>query len=208
VFWRGVAALLVLSLPAAAGCRRAAPIVVPSAPGQPSTVTSADRVTDLSAVRHTDADVRFMQAMIGHHAQAIEMTMLLRGRTAREDMRLLADRIDASQADEMDFMRRWLADRGQTAGGEHAHHGGAAMPGMLTADEMARLAAASGPMFDRLFLESMIKHHEGALTMVRDLFATEGAGQESEVFAFASDVDADQRIEIRRMSAMLLEMQE
>jgi uncharacterized protein (DUF305 family) len=207
---RRPASSILLALALASGCRSAAPIVLPSAPGQPSTVTSsAERAADLSRVRHTDADVRFMQAMMGHHAQALDMTALLRTRTARSDMRLLADRIDASQADEMEFMRSWLDTRGGgPPPGEHAHHGGAMMPGMLTADEMARLAAASGPAFDRLFLESMIKHHEGALTMVRELFATAGAGQESEIFAFASDVDADQRIEIRRMSAMLLEMQE
>jgi uncharacterized protein (DUF305 family) len=207
---RGAAALLALLAGITAGCRSggpAAPIVQPAAPGQPSSVTTAERAADLSAVRHTDADVRFMQAMIGHHAQALEMTMLLRSRTGRGDMRLLADRIDASQADEMDFMRRWLAARGADAPGEHAHHGSAMMPGMLSAGEMAQLAAASGPAFDRLFLEFMIKHHLGALAMVGELFATPGAGQDSEIFAFVSDVEADQRIEIRRMSAMLQELQ-
>jgi uncharacterized protein (DUF305 family) len=102
------------------------------------------------------------------------------------------------------MMQEWLQRRGQPLPDPHAHHkGGMLMPGMLTADEMARLAAAKGVEFDRLFLEGMIKHHGGALTMVQELFASPGAGQESDIFAFASDVDADQRMEIERMGAML-----
>lgn len=145
-----------------------------------------------------------MQRMITHHAQAGEMTALLRTRTARPDMRLLAGRIEASQEDEMAFMRRWLEVRGQAAPDAHTHHDhGGTMPGMLSAGEMARLSGSSGPEFDRLFLEGMIKHHAGALTMVADLFTAQGAGQDTEIFAFASDVDADQRIEIGRMQGML-----
>ena len=149
-----------------------------------------------------------MQDMITHHAQAVEMTALLRTRTARADMRLLGGRIEASQEDEMAFMRRWLEARGQTAPDAHAHHehGATLMPGMLTAEEMTRLAAAAGPAFDRLFLEGMIKHHAGALDMVASLFAAPGAGQDTEIFAFASDVDADQRIEIARMEGMWLDV--
>ena len=120
-------------------------------------------------------------------------------------MRKLAQRIEVSQADEIKMMQGWLTRRGQKLPDPHAHHapGATLMPGMLTAEEMARLAAAKGAEFDRLFLELMIKHHEGALTMVQDLFATAGAGQEAEIFAFASDVDADQRMEIDRMLAVL-----
>jgi uncharacterized protein (DUF305 family) len=145
--------------------------------------------------------------MIGHHAQAIEMTALLPTRTTREDMRLLARRIELSQADEIHWMERWLQVRGKAVPDSHAHHahGAVLMPGMLTPEEMTRLADAAGRDFDRLFLESMIKHHEGALVMVNDLFMTDGAGQESEIFGFASDVDADQRIEIDRMTMMLRE---
>ena len=205
------AALVLLSI-AISGCRGAAvdrpPIVQPGAPGEATRTTTAAAATDLSQVQHTDADVRFMQGMIAHHTQALEMTTLLRSRTRSDDMRLLAERIDASQTDEMDFMRAWLRARGADpdAAAAHVHHG-MLMPGMLTPDEMAQLAAATGPGFDRLFLEGMIKHHVGALTMVEELFATPGAGQESEIFAFASDVDADQRIDIRRMSAMLQELE-
>jgi uncharacterized protein (DUF305 family) len=123
-------------------------------------------------------------------------------------MKLLARRIDLSQVDEINMMRRWLQDRGQEVPGEHAHHapGAPLMPGMLSPEEMARLAASTGPEFDRLFLEGMIKHHHGAIVMVDQLFASPGAGQESDIYAFASDVVADQSAEIDRMSAMLREL--
>lgn len=184
------------------------PIIQPGAPGESSRVVTAEKAADLSKVQHTPADVRFMQGMIGHHAQALEMTDLLLSRSRREDMRLLARRIEVSQADEIKMMQDWLKSRGQDVPGEHAHHapGAPLMPGMLTAEEMGRLSAAQGGEFDRLFLEFMIKHHDGALIMVEQLFATAGAGQEAEIFAFASDVDADQRMEIERMGAMLKEI--
>lgn len=201
-------AVLVATLAGASACRSVrgdAPVLVqPGAPGSPTRTISPASARDLSRVTATEADVQFMQRMITHHAQAVEMTALLRTRTARADMRLLAGRIEASQEDEMAFMRRWLEVRGTTAPDAHAHHDhDGTMPGMLSAGEMARLSGSTGPEFDRLFLEGMIKHHAGALTMVADLFATQGAGQETEIFAFASDVDADQRIEIGRMQGML-----
>ena len=145
-----------------------------------------------------------MQGMIGHHAQALEMTALRYTRTNRADLTLLAERIDVSQGDEIKMMKRWLEAHGEDVPGEHAHHmGGALMPGMLTAEQMSRLGAAKGDEFDRLFLEAMIFHHLGAITMVEKLFATPGGGQESEIFDFASHVDGDQRMEISRMRAML-----
>jgi uncharacterized protein (DUF305 family) len=155
------------------------------------------------------------------------MTELLSSRTARDDMRLLAERITVSQRTEIAMMQRWLRERGEAVpdseqvrqmamGHGMAGHdmpgmpgmpgmsGGApAMPGMASAEEMARLAAAQGTAFDRLFLQLMIRHHEGAIAMVRALFASPGAGQESEMYRFASDVDADQRAEIARMRALL-----
>jgi uncharacterized protein (DUF305 family) len=210
---RRLAVLLLIAIGTAAcrgaGDARRPQIVQPGAPGEPARVIDAASATDLSRVGHTAGDVQFMQAMIGHHSQAIEMVALLPSRTAREDMKLLAQRIEASQADEIELMRRWLEHRGAQVPAAHAHHGSgpALMPGMLTRDEMGRLAAAHGAEFDRLFLELMIKHHQGALVMVRDLFATAGAGQEADIFAFASDVDADQRIEIARMGYMLQELQ-
>jgi uncharacterized protein (DUF305 family) len=209
--WKRWTAPLLLTVAAAlalAGCGTASasrpPIVQPGAPGEASRVIGAMTAADLTHVQPTAADVRFMQRMIGHHAQALEMTTLLRSRTRNEDMRKLALRIEVSQADEIKMMQEWLKRRGHPAPDPHAHHGPGAplMPGMLTPEEMTRLAAAAGAEFDRLFLEFMIKHHEGALTMVTDLFSTAGAGQEPEIFAFASDVDADQRMEIDRMRGM------
>jgi uncharacterized protein (DUF305 family) len=165
---------------------------------------------DLSGVQYTDADVQFMQGMISHHAQALEMTALLATRSESEEMRTLARRIELSQADEIDMMQGWLSARGQPAPDVHAHHahGATLMPGMLTAEEMARLAAAKGTEFDGLFLELMIKHHEGALIMVEDLLSQPGAGQDSDIFAFTSDITADQSMEIRRMGAMLATLKE
>ncbi len=169
---------------------------------------SAETATDLSQVQFIGADIKFMQGMIGHHTQAIEMTELLPSRTASADMKKLAQRIQVSQIDEIKMMQGWLQSRGQPipAPGAMHMHGATLMPGMLTDEEMAALAAAKGAEFDRLFLAGMIKHHNGALTMVSELFASPGAAQESEVFAFASDVDADQRMEINRMSTMLKEL--
>jgi uncharacterized protein (DUF305 family) len=210
------AAIVLLPLVAVTACRTAssassptAPIVQPGAPGESSRVIQPDAVAALPHPAFTDADVKFMQGMIAHHAQAIEMTDLLSTRTNSDDMRKLALRIEVSQADEIKMMQHWLEARGQEVPGPHAMHmhGATLMPGMLTAEEMSRLAAAKGTQFDRLFLEGMIKHHGGALTMVKELFATPGAGQDSEIFAFASDVDADQRMEIDRMEAMLKELQ-
>jgi uncharacterized protein (DUF305 family) len=171
-------------------------------------VITADTAVDLSPVKYTAADVQFMQGMIGHHAQAVEMTELLATRTQSDEMRKIAERIAVSQNDEIRMMQEWLKRRGQPLPDPHAHHGGHLMPGMLTAEEMARLSDARGAAFDRLFLEFMIKHHEGALVMVQQLFATPGAGQEPEMFAFANDVDADQRAEIDRMHMMLDKLKE
>lgn len=208
---------VVLMLLAAACASNAAsqqpPILQPGPPGTESREISAEAAVDQSRIRFTTADVRFMQGMIHHHAQALEMTELLRTRTDRDDMRKLALRIAVSQADEIRMMQQWLEARDQEVPSLHprasAHHASGAplMPGMLTQEEMSRLAQAKGREFDRLFLAGMIKHHGGALIMVQDLFATPGAAQESEIFAFASDVDADQRMEIARMSAMLGELQ-
>jgi len=181
------------------------PVVVqPAAPGQPGRAAAAKPGAPPAV---SPADVTFMQGMIGHHAQAIDMTALVDSHTTSKDMTLLAKRISVSQTDEIKSMQRWLEAHGQSVPGEHAHHmmmaEGHLMPGMLTEAEMSQLAAAKGVAFDRLFLQFMIKHHEGALVMVKELFASVGAAQDANVFAFASDVDADQRMEISRMRAML-----
>jgi uncharacterized protein (DUF305 family) len=152
-----------------------------------------------------------MQGMIMHHAQAVEMTALIPTHTENKDLRSLGARISSSQADEIKFMKRWLAARGQALSMampgmpdmDKSGHPMALMPGMLTAEQMDALRKANGAEFDRLFLEGMIQHHGGALTMVKDLFETAGAGQDAEVFDFATDVDTGQRAEIRIMQGML-----
>ncbi len=186
------------------------PIIQPGAPGQPSRVISAEKASDLSQVEYTGADIKFMQGMIGHHAQALEMVGLLKTRSGSADMKKLALRIELSQDDEINMMQRWLEVRRQQVPNRNAMHahGATLMPGMLTPDEMKQLTDATGAEFDRLFLEGMIKHHGGALAMVADLLATPGAAQESDVFAFVSDVEADQRMEIDRMGAMLVTIKE
>ena len=185
-------------------------IVQPGAPGEASRVITADKATDLSQVQFTGDDIKFMQGMIGHHAQALEMAALVASNSRSDDMKKLARRIDVSQLDEIKMMERWLEIHHQQVPSRNAMHmhGATLMPGMLTEEEMSRLAETRGVVFDRLFLEGMIKHHGGALTMVKDLFDTPGAGQDVEIFAFAAEVDADQRIEIDRMGAMLIELKE
>jgi uncharacterized protein (DUF305 family) len=188
----------------------APPIVQPGAPGEASKIITAAAASDLSKVDYTGADIKFMQGMIGHHAQALEMVQLLKTRSAGDDIKKLALRIELSQDDEIKMMQHWLQVRGQQVPDRMAMHihGATLMPGMLSPDEMQQLERATGAEFDRLFLEGMIKHHGGALTMVKDLLDTPGAGQESEVFAFVSDVEADQRMEIDRMGAMLATIKE
>ena len=170
---------------------------------------------DSARGRGNPADVRFMHDMIMHHGQALEMATFVNARTTRPDVRLLAERIRIAQTDEIGLMRRWLLDRGHpaptaeevmheapAADSAHAAHM-AAMPGMLTPAQMVELASQVGPAFDRMFLESMIRHHEGALTMVAQLLASPGAGQDPDVYRLASDVDSGQRAEIARMRALL-----
>ena len=184
-------------------------IIQPGAPGQANQTITAAASTDLSKVSFTPADVAFMQGMIGHHSQALEMVALIGDRTSRADMKMLGKRIEISQLDEIKMMQDWLSGRGQSLPDPHAHHqhGATLMPGMLSMEEMGKLEVAKGVEFDRLFLEGMIKHHSGALVMVRDLFATPKAGQDGDIFAFASDVEADQQMEMDRMGAMLRELQ-
>jgi len=196
--------------PATAADAAPPPIVQPGAPGEASRVITAEKASDLSRVQYVGADIKFMQGMIGHHAQALEMVELLKTHSASDDMKKLALRIELSQDDEIKMMQAWLSARGQQVPNRNAMHmhGATLMPGMLSPDEMKQLADAKGAEFDRLFLQGMIKHHGGALTMVADLLASPGAAQESEVFAFVSDVEADQRMEIDRMGAMLSHLRE
>ena len=184
------------------------PIVVqPGAPGQPTkTLPSSTRPT---LPPRSPADVQFMQGMIMHHAQAVEMTALIESHTQNKELHSLGARISRSQADEIKFMKRWLSARGEAPWSTsdmpgkdmsaHQMH----MPGMLTAKQMNALRKAKDEEFDHLFLTGMIQHHNGALAMVKDLFETAGAGQDAELFNFATDVDTGQRAEIRIMKTML-----
>lgn len=208
----------------AISAQQAGPVVVqPGAPGQPTKVlpdTTRGKLPPISR-----KDVEFMQGMIHHHAQAVEMTALIEDRTTNKQIRLLGARISQAQQDEINFMMRWLEVRGGAAesGAAHAQHdamkphegapshgqhGGGTkeqhlMPGMLTKAQMDALRHAKGVEFDRLFLSGMIQHHEGALTMVKDLFNSAGSGQDAELFNFATDVDSGQRAEIKSMQTLL-----
>src|SRR5579872_6463149 len=213
------AAIILLSAATASGqSPDSAPIVQPGAPGQ-----SSKRLTPATAVAAprapSAADISFMQGMIMHHSQAVEMTDLLRTRSRNQDLQELGKRISISQTDEMKFMKQWLEDRGQPVSMEHSHMGGMKsgdhmshmnmnsmplMPGMLSPQQMKALEQAKGASFDHLFLTGMIQHHTGALVMVQDLVNTPGAGQDSVLFDFATDVDNTQRAEIEIMRNMLL----
>jgi uncharacterized protein (DUF305 family) len=184
-------------------------IVQPGAPGKPSKRLPASATAKLPP--RSQAEAEFMQGMIMHHAQAVEMTALIPSHTENKDLRSLGARISSSQSDEIKFMKRWLAARGEPIsmampGMKDMDTSGrpmALMPGMLTPEQMEALRKAKGDEFDHLFLTGMIQHHNGALTMVKDLFNTAGAGQDAELFNFATDVDSGQRAEIRIMQGML-----
>ncbi len=185
---------------------QAAPIVLPGVPGQASRVISAEEATKLANSSYSPADSAFMQGMIVHHQQAVDMAALVKARTNNPDIIAIAGRIDASQADEMKFMRGWLTARGEPLAMpqmDHAAHSGHAMKGMASAAQMAELAAANGTAFDRLFLQLMIPHHKGALDMVEDLLGKSGSAYDPEMFQFSSDVTTDQKAEIERMNKTL-----
>jgi uncharacterized protein (DUF305 family) len=183
---------------------------------QPSPVLTPAEAAKADSGRppYTPADVHFMQGMIAHHSQAVVMAGWAASHGARPDVLRLCDRINVSQRDEILTMQRWLGDRHETvpeADFQYPPKGmagmpgmeGMLMPGMLTPDQMAQLDHAHGPDFDRLFLTFMMQHHLGALTMVGQLFDSQGAAQDDRIFKFASDVSADQTAEIGRMRNML-----
>ena len=204
----------VLSLMAGAAAAQDAPIVQPGAPGQAPRALTVEEATRIADNRYSADDVRFMQDMIHHHHQATEMTALVADRTNNPAIIEVAGRIDASQADEIAFMQDWLRQRGEDAPepaamAGHAHHGahGAAhahmsMAGMATPQQMAELAAASGPAFDRLFLDLMIAHHAGAVEMVDDLLGRSGSAYDPMLYEFTTDITNEQQAEITRMTGL------
>jgi len=218
-----VASVLGTSFSRPVGAQQAAPttpiIVQPGAPGEPTRTLPASTRPTLPP--SSPKDVEFMQGMIMHHAQAVEMTALIESHTPNKDLRLLGARISHSQSEEIKFMQRWLEARGQPTEmkmaamnmsgmdmpGMDMSQPPMLMPGMLTPKQMEALKNAKGREFDRLFLEGMIQHHGGALVMVKDLFDTAGAGQDAELFNFTTDIDSGQRAEIRIMQNMLGEKQ-
>ena len=193
------------------------PIFQPGAPGAAARIITPGEAVALSRSTFTAADVAFMQHMIVHHAQAVEMVGLLETRGASPAVKLLGRRIALSQQAEMDLMRDWLTQRGQPlamAGMDHSAHAGHAMPasdtpvmpGMLSPAQMQTLAAASGPAFDRLFLLGMIQHHQGALDMVDALMANPGAAEDPLLSDFTASVVSDQSTEILRMQSILSDL--
>ncbi|WP_225421499.1 DUF305 domain-containing protein [Sphingomonas parva] len=213
-------ALGLVALPAAAALAQEVPILQPGAPGQPPKRLTAQEAVRVADTRFSADDVRYMQDMIHHHHQAVQMAALVEGRTSRQDLRDAAARITASQADEMRFMQNWLRERGQQVPepaaanaaapdphAAHAMHAAAGshsrMEGMATPEQMAALAAATGPEFERMFLERMIAHHDGALKMTEHLLDRPGSAYEPVLEAFTTDVKNDQKAEIARMMAIL-----
>jgi uncharacterized protein (DUF305 family) len=203
-----------ISLSAAAAFAQQPTIVQPGAPGQSSKILSSSTI-HVPARELTKADIDFMQGMIHHHSQAVEMTALMPTRTHNKKLLAFGKKISISQTDEIKFMQQWLEEHGQAVPMAHMadmpgmHHMNMdsmpMMPGMLTPEQMKALAKATGPAFDRLFLTGMIQHHTGALTMVQDLFNTPAAGQDGQLYDFATDVDSTQTAEIKIMKGMLKE---
>ena len=183
-----------------------APVVQLGAPGEDNRTMSPDEQLAVTASPHSETDVAFVRDMLHHHAQALVMTGYVDERTSNSGIRLLAERMRISQEDEMGQLETWLQRRGEPVRDpDAAHDTHALMPGMLTDEELATLEAAEGEPFDELFLRSMIRHHEGALLMIADLYASPD-GAEQELGQLAGHFDSDQRIEIARMSSMLTDL--
>jgi uncharacterized protein (DUF305 family) len=210
---RSLSASLLLLGAIAAAAQQSAPIVQPGAPGQPGKFLTEASVRTPPKVPF-GADVEFMQGMIMHHSQAVDMVELLRTRGKSPALKAFGEKIAISQTDEIGFMKRWLEDRGKPTTMQMDHSKMSAdqmknmkmnmlMPGMLTPQQMSTLTKARGAQFDHLFLTGMIQHHGGALTMVGDLFNTPGAGQDPVLFDFATDIDNTQSAEIKLMRGML-----
>ena len=184
-----------------------APIVHPGPPGEPARELSADEAIKIANTSHSPDDARFMQDMIPHHHQALEMAELVASRTNRQELLDVAGRINVSQQDEIEFMQQWLRERGEQVPDPSAHHAmhvSHQMAGMASPEQMAELAASDGVAFDRLFLQLMITHHEGAVTMVEELLEQPGAAFDPVLFEFTNAVVNDQSAEIERMNALLV----
>ena len=183
------------------------PIILPGAPGEAGETISAERAIEIADTSYSPDDVQFMQDMIPHHNQAVQMSALVNDRTNNEKVREIAGRIDTAQADEIEFMQDWLAERGEEAPDpthHHAMHTHHDMAGMASPEDMAELATLEGTAFDRKFLTLMIAHHEGALEMVEHLLDQAGSAYDPVLFEFVNDINEDQEAEIEQMNAMLV----
>ena len=201
--------LAFLAATAASLCSAQSPIIQPGAPGEPARELSAEEAIEIANTSYSPDDVRFMTDMIPHHHQAVEMSALVAERTNRPEIVDLAGRIDATQADEIAFMQDWLRERGQPVPDpthHHAMHTSHEMAGMATPEQMAELATKQGTPFDRMFLQLMIPHHEGAVTMVDELREQPGAAYDPVLFEFTNDIVNDQTTEIERMNALLVSL--
>ncbi len=203
-----------LILTAGSAMAQNVPILQPGAPGQAPKQLTPQEAIRVAETRFSPDDVRFMQGMIHHHHQAVQMAELVKDRTSRQELLDVAGRIAASQADEIKFMQNWLRERGQDApdpGGAHGAHGHGAMSGMAgmaTPEQMAALAAAKGPQFERLFLERMIAHHAGAIRMTEKLLEQPGSAYDPILENFTTEVATEQKAEINKMSAVLAQLLE
>ena len=196
---------LILCLPGF--CLAQAPIVQPGAPGEQSRLLSAEEATQIAVTAYSPADVIFLQDMIPHHHQAIEMAALVADRTNRPEIVDVAGRINASQADEIEFMQQWLTERNENAPEPTDHdamHTSHSMAGMATPEQMDELAASKATDFDRRFLKLMIRHHDGAVKMVKELMEQPGSAYDPVLFEFTSDITNDQTAEIERMNKLLV----
>jgi uncharacterized protein (DUF305 family) len=220
-----LAAVVLIAACSSAPQTAPAPVTAPATAAPVATASDEIRVPNVSAqdiadaradsarIPYTEGDVRFMSGMIGHHAQAIQMSLMAPSHGASPSVRTLAARIINAQRDEIYIMQHWLAERqkpwphvaasGEVHGADHASHHGAMMAGMLTDEQMRQLDAARGSEFDRLFLTYMIQHHSGAVAMVRELLSAGGAAHNDTVFRMAGDINVDQTTEIARMQKML-----
>ena len=191
---------------ASVGIAQDVPIVQPGAPGDPGRELSAEEAIEIAVTRYSPDDITFMQDMIPHHNQAVQMAELVGDRTNRQELVDVAGRIDISQVDEIEFMQQWLRERGEGVPDPTAHdamHTSHKMAGMASPEQLADLAQAVGTAFDRMFLELMITHHEGAVKMVEELLEQPGSAYDPVLFEFTDDVTNDQNAEIERMSALL-----
>lgn len=173
-------------------------VIQPGAPGEPSKEVELTPTPEGGV--YNAADVEFMQGMIHHHRQALEMTSMVDDRTQSPSIKVMAKRMHVSQEDEIVWMQKWLRDRKIDPSGEHAAHEFASMPGMLTEAQLKELQAADGKPFDRLFIKFMTQHHQGAIQMVQQLLGEDDGGHDSDTNAFILGIDSDQGIEIERMA--------